>query len=62
MSSVVKKEDAHDLVERLPPDATWEDLMYEIYVREVIERGLDDSNRDRVRNVREVREKYGLPE
>ncbi len=62
MSSVVKKEDAHQLVERLPPDATWEDLMHEIYVREVIERGLDDSIRDRTRSVREVREKYGLPE
>jgi len=62
MSGVLKKEDAHALVERLPADATWEDLMHEIYVREVIERGLDDSNGNRTKSLREVREKYGLSE
>jgi len=62
MSTVMEKEEAHRLVERMPRNATWEDLMHEIYVREAIERGLADSNAGRTKDVREVRAKYGLPE
>ena len=36
------KEEARQLVERLPDTATWDDLMEEIYVRQVVERGLRD--------------------
>jgi hypothetical protein len=36
--------------------------MREIYVREAIERGLDDSKEGRTRDVKEIRAKYGLPE
>ena len=50
------------MVESLPRDATWEDLMHKIYVRESIERGLSDSQAGRAQDVREVRSKYGLPE
>jgi len=46
----------------MPDNATWDDLIHEIYVREVIERGLDDSKTGRTTDVREVRAKYGLPE
>ena len=62
MATVMEKEEAHRLVERMPRNATWEDLMHEIYVREAIERGLADSKAGRTRDVREVRAKYGLPE
>lgn len=62
MSTVMKKEEAHKLIDRLPPKATWDDLMHEIYVREAIERGLADSNAGRIKDVQEVRAKYGLPE
>ena len=62
MSNVVRKEDAHKLVDQLPPNATWDDLMHEIYVREVIEKGLDDSRLGRTKDVSEIRKKYGLPE
>ena len=61
MPNVMEKEDAHRLVDQMPPDSTWDDLMHEIYVREAIERGLDDSKAGRTRDVREVRAKYGLP-
>jgi hypothetical protein len=60
MSSVLSKEDAHKLVEQLPADATWEDLMREIYVRTAIERGLDDSRSGRTKDVAEIRRRYGL--
>ena len=42
--------------------ATWENLMREIYIREAIERGLADSNAGRTKDVQEVRAKYVLSE
>ena len=62
MPTLVQKEDAHKLVDRLSDSATWDDLMHEIYVRETIDRGLADSRADRTKSVQEVRAKYGLPE
>lgn len=59
-SSPIKPE-AHRLVEQLPDDATWEDLMYEIYVRQVIDAGLTDSQEGRTIPVEEVRKGFGLP-
>jgi predicted transcriptional regulator len=55
------KSDARRLVDDLPDDATWDDLMYEIYVRQQIEAGLADSQAGRTVDVAEVRKKYGLP-
>ncbi len=43
MTTLLQKEQAHKLIDRMPANATWDDLMHEIYVREVIERGLADS-------------------
>jgi predicted transcriptional regulator len=59
--SVNIKEEARRLVENLPDDSTWEDLMYQIYVRETIESGLADSEAGRVTDVEEVRKEFGLP-
>ncbi len=42
------KRDARQLVEGLPDSATWDDLAYEVYVRQAIERGLADSEAGRV--------------
>jgi predicted transcriptional regulator len=54
------KEEARRLVENLPDDSTWEDLMYQIYVRETIEAGLADIEAGRVADVEKVREEFGL--
>ena len=62
MPTVIQKEEAHRLVDRLPANATWDDLIHEIYVRTAIDRGLADSRAGRTRNVQEVRAKYGLSE
>ncbi len=62
MSTALNKADAHRLIDQLPTDATWDDLMQEIFVREAIERGLDDSRAGRTMDVAEVRSRYGLPE
>jgi len=55
------KEKAHQLLNSLPDSATWEDLMYRIYVREAIEAGLKDSDQGKTVDVTEVRKKFGLP-
>ena len=54
------KEKAHQLLNNLPDSATWEDLMYRIYVREAIEAGLKDSDQAKTVDVTEVRKKFGL--
>lgn len=55
------KEQARRIVESLPEDATWEDLIYRLYVREAIEAGIRDADSGRVSDVSEVRAEYGLP-
>lgn len=62
MSVIVSKEEAHKLVDQLPENASWSDLMQEIYVRETIERGLEDSKAGRTKDVKDIRTRYGLPE
>ena len=62
MPTIVSKEEAHKLVEQLPADATWDDLMKDIYVRAAIEKGLADSESGKTKPVAEIRKKYGLPE
>jgi hypothetical protein len=56
------RDQAHKLVDKMPENSSWDDLMHEIYVREVIEQGLADSKVGRTKDVRDVRKKYGLPE
>ena len=60
MQTVNVKKEAQDLLKCLPEDATWDDLMYKIYVRQAIEAGLEDSKAGRTVEVKEVRSKFGL--
>lgn len=50
-----------ELVDDLPNDATWEDVMYRLYVREAIEAGRRDVAEGRVVDVAEARRRFGLP-
>ena len=52
--------DARRLIDELPEDATWEDLMYRIYVRQAIEAGLDEVAAGRTLDIKEVRARFGL--
>jgi hypothetical protein len=54
------KEEAIRLVEELPEESSWDDLMYEIYVRQAIEAGVADSKAGRTFPVEEVRAQFGL--
>ncbi len=62
MAEPMRKDEAHELVNRMPENATWDDLIDEIYVRQVIERGLADSQAGRTTDVDEIRHRHGLPE
>lgn len=60
MQTINIKKEAQNLLKDLPEDATWDDLMYKIYVRQAIEAGLEDSQAGRTVDVKEVRSKFGL--
>jgi hypothetical protein len=55
------KEQAHRLLGNLSDSATWEDLIYRIYVRQAIEAGIKDSDEGKTVDVGEVRKRFGLP-
>lgn len=52
------KEKAQEIVARLPEDATWNDLVYEIQVRQKIEEGLKDLEEGRHTPHEKVRERF----
>ena len=56
MSTV--KEEVRDLAEKLPNDATWDDAMYELYVRQKIAAGLKAAAEGRVVPHEEVRRRF----
>lgn len=54
------KAEARRLIERLPEDATWEDLQHQIYFRQAVGAGLKDSPERRVVPLEEARRLFGL--
>lgn len=51
---------AREAIDQLPDDATWDDVMYRLYVRQKIEAGLRDvANGDTVTTT-QVRRRFGL--
>lgn len=55
------RDDTRKLADRLPDDATWDDVLYEIYVRQSIEAGLKDADAGNTLSSEEVRRRLGLP-
>ncbi len=47
-----------ELVETLPMEPTWDDLMYSVYVRQKIEEGIADGTAERVHTLEEVRSHF----
>jgi predicted transcriptional regulator len=54
------KQAAHALIDLLPENASWDDVMYELMVRKEIELGMADSEAGRVTSVGDVRKEFGL--
>ena len=55
------KDQARHLVEKLSEDASWDDVMYQVYVRQSIEAGLKDCREGRTVSTEEVRRRLGIP-
>lgn len=56
MTNVNMKEEARRLIEKLPDNSTWDNLMYEIYVRQTVEAGLKDSEKCKITSVEQLRQ------
>ena len=48
------------LVKSLPSNATWDDLMYRVYVRQKIESGLSDLDAGRKHSHDDIKRQFGL--
>jgi hypothetical protein len=60
MATTNIKDEARRLIEKMPDDSTWDDLMQQIYVRQAIESGLADSQAGRTTSVETLRAEFGL--
>ncbi|HET6676049.1 MAG TPA: hypothetical protein VFG71_11950 [Nitrospiraceae bacterium] len=52
------KKRALEMIKKLPERATWDDIMYEIYVRKKIEAGIQAANEGRVVEHEEVKKRF----
>ncbi len=56
------KETAHQLIDQLPDDTSWEKVLYTLQVRHDIEAGLTDAEAGRVLTTKQLRKDLGLTE
>ena len=52
------KENARKIIDQLPDDATIDDLMYELYVNEKIQNGLDAMEKSEVYSHEKVKKRF----
>ncbi|MBI3571215.1 MAG: hypothetical protein HY082_08940 [Gammaproteobacteria bacterium] len=60
MSTANLKQAARELIDRLPDNASWDDVVYEMVTRREIELGLADSEANRTAPVEDVAKEFGL--
>jgi len=60
MPSANLKQTAHELIDKLPENATWDDVVYEMVTRREIEQGLADSEANRTTPVEDIAKEFGL--
>lgn len=60
MANANLKQAAHQLIDKLPDNATWDDVVYEMVTRREIELGLADSDANRTTPVEDVIKEFGL--
>jgi predicted transcriptional regulator len=56
------KSAVRQLADALPNDATWDDVMYRVYVHQAVDAGLQDAADGRLVDVHELRRQFGLME
>lgn len=52
------REELHALADCLPANATWKDVLYEAYVRQEIEAGLDEARRGKFATDEELKSAF----
>lgn len=60
MPSTSVKEAAHQLIDQLPDEVSWDDLAYQIELRASIERGLADADAGRFISQEDVEKKFNI--
>lgn len=60
MEKAELKKEMNDLLDELPENANWNDVMYKIYVRQSIEQGLKDVEEGRVISHEDLKKKFGV--
>ena len=56
------RQHVHQIADALPPEATWDDVRYEVELRASIERGRADVEAGRVIAVEDLIREFGLAE
>ena len=54
------KQTAHHIIDQLPTDATWDDVVYRLVERREIELGLADSQAGRTAPIEEVMKEFNI--
>jgi len=52
------REEARKLLDTLPEEASWDDLMYEIYVRKKIDAGIEAADSGKLTSQEQVRKRF----
>ncbi len=53
-------DEAKKVIEKLPKDSSWEQIMYKIYVRQKIEKGLEADNNGKLISHEDMKKKFGV--
>lgn len=54
----VAREEAKKLLDNIPDTATWDDIMYEFYIRAKIEIGLEEADADKIVSQEDVEKRF----
>jgi hypothetical protein len=57
MQTTIKR-NAIELINSLPDSSTWDDIMYEIYVKQKIDKGLDDIENGKLTSHENIRKMF----
>jgi hypothetical protein len=60
MNKQLLRQETETLINELPENISWDDLMYRIYVRQKIEKGLQDMQEGRVHTTEELERKFQI--
>ena len=60
MTSKTVKQQAQELVNLLPDEATWDELLRQIYVHQNVAKGMSDCKANRVMDLTQVRNRFEL--